>query len=302
MATYTPTVLRPANNDELAPRSVGEAIRVYWTTAAGYQKLLYLCGIVLLLSAFFHTGVLFVTGGSLDGDVSWRKPIVFGEAFGVTCISLAWVMTFLSKRRVLGWSLAVLFGVASLGEVALITMQQWRGVPSHFNTSTPFDAAVFNGMGMFVLVLEFVIVAMAVWSYFPMKAPNSLKWAIRAGMVMLVVAQIFGNLIVRNGSNMFGAAGAMKIPHALSLHALQILSLLVWLLLFTNASPRRQTRVVLLGAVGYSGVVAVSTYQTFSGLTLLDLSAAPGLLLGISLVAFTAAGIMTLRSLLAVQR
>ena len=34
-----------------------------------------------------------------------------------------------------------LFAAASVAEVALITMQRWRGVPSHFN-ETAFDTLV----------------------------------------------------------------------------------------------------------------------------------------------------------------
>jgi hypothetical protein len=110
-------------------------------------------------------------------------------------------------------------------------MQQWRGVPSHFNYSTPFDAAVFNIMGTMIVLVEIVIVLIALWTFFSLKAPPSLAWAIRLGMVLLVVSQIFGNLIIANGipqvldfqsgefisegvnsAYIFGAAGSMKVP------------------------------------------------------------------------------------------
>lgn len=296
MSIIKSTGFWPGNHD-VTTRTMRSVVRSYWTGAEGYQKFLYLCGGLLLLSAIFHLGVLLLSADSWQGDVSWRKPIVFGEAFGVTCISLAWVMTFLSKRRILGWILAAIFGIASMGEVALITMQQWRGVPSHFNTSTPFDAAVFSNMGLLVILVELITVVMTVWAFVTLDAPSSLKWTIRIGMLFLVVAQLFGNLIVSNGSNMFGEAGMLKIPHALALHALQILPLMAWLLLFTHCSPSRRTWAITLGTLGYIGVVAVSVFQTFNGKATFDLSIAPGLLLGISVLAFIAASIMTLWSL-----
>ena len=83
-------------------RAMVATLRSYWSQAGGYQKFLYFTGGLLLVSVVFHTGVLIVTGGSLAGDVSWRKPILFGEAFGLNALSLAWVMTFLPKRRVRG--------------------------------------------------------------------------------------------------------------------------------------------------------------------------------------------------------
>jgi hypothetical protein len=278
-------------------------VRNYWTQAGGYQKFLYAIGALFLLSGLFHTGVLIVTGGSLAGPVSWRKPIIFGFSIGVTCLSIGWVLTFLPKHRLIGWLLSGALGISFLVELFLIDMQQWRGVPSHFNYSTPFDAAVFNIMGTMIVLVEIVIVLIALWTFFSLKAPPSLAWAIRLGMVLLVVSQIFGNLIIANGipqvldfqtgefisegvnsAYIFGAAGSMKVPHALTLHAIQVLPLLAFLLLFTNWSESRRLTAVMVAAVGYTGLVIVSAFQTFSGLALFDMNLLAGLGFGISAV------------------
>ena len=140
-----------------------------------------------------------MTGGSIEGDVSWRKPILFGEAFGLTSLSVAWFMTFLPKKRVRGWLLLGSLGVANFIEVFWVSLQQWRGVPSHFNFSTPFDAALFNANGVMIGFTVTVITIVAIWTLFSLQAPLSLAWAIRASMVLLVVAQIFGILILLNG-------------------------------------------------------------------------------------------------------
>ncbi len=147
-------------------------VLAYWREAAGYQRFLYVLGALLLASAVLHTIVLLVTGGWLQGDVSWRKPIVFGEAFGVTLLSLGWIMSFLPIRRIVGWILSGIVGIAGAGEVLLISMQQWRGVPSHFNTNTPFDAAVFGAMGGLVILIETVIIVLAVWTWVSLEAPR----------------------------------------------------------------------------------------------------------------------------------
>lgn len=287
--------------DELIRAMMG-TLRGYWTEAAGYQKFLYLIGATLLASAAFHFGVLLLTGGSWKGPVSWRKPILFGESFGLTAISIAWVMTFLPKRAVIGWLLAVPLGVSNLGEVVWVSMQQWRGVPAHFNFSTPFDAAAFNiGGGGFIAVTGIVILVVTLLSFFSLRAPPSFAWAIRIGLVMLIAAMIFGQRIIQNGiskvvdphsgefvregirsASIFGAAGAMKIPHALSLHALQVLPVLAFLLLFTRWSESRRTKAVVLAAMGYIGLVAVSAFQTFNGLAPFDLSLLVALALALS--------------------
>ena len=288
-------------------------VRSYWSQAESYQKFLYFVGDLFLLSGLFHTGVLIVTDGSWAGPVSWRKPIIFGFSTGVTCLSVGWVLTFLPKYRLRGWLLSGALGISFLLEVFLIDMQQWRGVPSHFNYGTPFDAAVFNIMGTMIVVVEIVIVAVALWTFFSLKAPLSLTWAIRLGMVLLVVGQIFGNLIIANGipkildfqtgefisegvnsAYIFGAAGSMKLPHALTLHAIQVLPVLAFLLLFTNWSESRRLTAVIVAAAGYAGLVVVSAFQTFSGLALFDMSLLAGLGFGISAVSLIVAYVVAL--------
>src|SRR5439155_18376608 len=45
------------------------------------------------------------------------------------------------QRHVVG-ATTVLFTV---GETAILAVQAWRGVPSHYNFSTPFDTALMRG-------------------------------------------------------------------------------------------------------------------------------------------------------------
>lgn len=180
-------------------RSMAAIVGDNWNQANGYQKFLYFIGVLLLASGVFHAGVLIATDGSLAGPVSWRKPIVFGSSAGVTLITIGWIMTFLPKHRIRGWLWSCAMGISFLIEVFLIDMQQWRGVPSHFNLDTSFDTAVFSVMGVFIVLIEIVVIVVAIWSFFSLKAPDSLKWAIWLGMVLLVVGQIFGNIIIQNG-------------------------------------------------------------------------------------------------------
>ena len=48
----------------------------------------------------------------------------------------------------MGWTTAAVLVI----EVVLIDLQAVRGVTSHFNTATAFDAAVFTVMGISILV------------------------------------------------------------------------------------------------------------------------------------------------------
>src|SRR5579884_977081 len=159
-------------------RRMGQSLRHYWTDAAGYQKLLYVVGTVLLVSAVVHLCVILVTGGSWQGPVSWRKPITFGFSFGVTCWTLGWILSYLPARQRIGWTLSGGFSVAALGEVFLISMQQWRGVASHFNFATPFDDTVFTIMGNLVTIIGVIVLILTVWTFISLQAPPSLALAI----------------------------------------------------------------------------------------------------------------------------
>jgi len=253
----------------------------YWREAASYQKFLYGAGALMLASAVFHAVVLVATGGSLEGDVSWRKPILFGESFGLTGISIAWVMTFLPRPRWLGWPLALGLGLANCAEVLWVSFQQWRGVPSHFNDNTVFDANLFALAGVVILVAGLAIVAVTLLSWVALQAPPSLAWAVRAGLLLLVAGQLFGLMIIRNDGPVFGAAGAMKVPHALALHGAQVLPLLAWLLSFTPWSESKRTRIVLTAVVGYILLLTAGAAQTFRGRGPLDLDAGAAVLLAL---------------------
>lgn len=260
----------------------------YWREAAGYQKFLYRVGGLLLASAAFHAVVLVVTGGSLAGDVSWRKPILFGESFGLTTVTVAWVMGFLPRWRLPGWMLAAVLGVSYLYEVGWVSFQQWRGVPSHFNNNTPFDQSLFAVAGGFIGLAGLVLLTVTLLAFLGLRAAPSLAWAVRLGLLLLLAGQVFGLLIIRNDGPVLGAAGAMKVPHALALHGAQVLPLLAWLLLFTRWSEPRRTGVVLLGALGYILLVVFGAVQAFAGRAPLDLTL--GSMLGLVAGAVLCAG------------
>ena len=272
-------------------------LRSYWSEATRYQWFLYGAGALLLASGVFHLGVYAVVGGPWEGDISWRKPIVFGFSFGITLVFLAAVMTFLPRRRVIGWLLAAVLGVTGILETGLISMQQWRGVPSHFNTATPVDALVFGLMGLLIGFLMLAIFAMTAWTLVSVRAPRSLAWAIGVGMVLLSVGQVLGASMIANGSNVFGEGGLMKLPHALSLHAIEVLPVMAWLLLFSDWNEASRLRVVLVAAAGYCLLVAAAAYQTFSGVAPFDMTLPSAVGHGIGVILLAFAGIVVLISL-----
>jgi hypothetical protein len=273
------------------------AHRGRFSPVAPYQRFAYVCGALLVLSGLFHAGVYLVDGGLWEGPLSWRKPIVFGLSFGITLATLAWIAGFLRPGRKAGWLLIGGLSVASIGEVALISMQTWRGVASHFNEETAFDGTVFSIMGMLVSLIAVLTVLITGWSFMRIDASASLALAIRAGLVLVLVSQAVGVQMIIEGGNTFGPAGALKLPHAVTLHAVQVLPALALVLSVSQPSERHRVRVVGLAAVGYGALIASTMVQTYSGRRPFDVGVASTALALAGLGLLGTAGWIALRGL-----
>lgn len=278
-------------------KDIARAGRFRPTTS--YLRFAYVCGALLIVSGLFHGAVFLVDRGPWEGPLSWRKPIVFGLSFGITLVTLTWIMTFLRPRKATGWIVLAIFSLASLGEVFLISMQKWRGVASHFNEETTFDESVFSMMGLLVALVGLMTVFVAIRSFFPIDAPASLAWAIRTGLVLMLASQAVGVQMIAEGGNTFGAAGALKVPHALTLHAVQVLPALALVLSLSHSTERRRVEVVALGATGYACLIASTMAQTYDGRRPLDLGVVAGILALIGLGLLAASALIALRGLAA---
>jgi hypothetical protein len=276
----------------------------------GPQRLLLIAGTILLASGVFHVGVSLVRDGGWAGPLSWRKPIEFGISGGLTTLSLAAVMSRLPRTGWLAWSCAVAIALF-VPETFLIALQTWRGVPSHFNFDTGFDIAVFSAMGTLIAFVSLAIVVMTVWSFTSLRGPGSSALAIRAGMVFLTIGQLLGFFLLGNGfavddvsrASIVGAAGELKIPHAVALHGLQVLGFLALILERTRLPEPRRFQLAAAAIAGYTIALAVSVIQAFDGrgpvdfapLTLVGTVAAVALLGLAYLAALRAAGLGVLR-------
>ena len=225
------------------------------------RRFLYLVGTLLVSSGLHHLGIFLVDGGPWGGPLSWRKPVTFGISFGVTALAVAWISGFLELGRRVRWLLLGGLGVATGLEVCWVTLQAWRGVPSHF-ASSGIDEALFIAAGISIALVGVILVAVTVLAFRSPIAPASMALAIRVGLVLLLVGQGLGGAIIANGTAIdrpptevdlaiLGTAGAMKVPHAVALHAVQVLPLLALVLGSTMLAERRRTQVVGAGALGY---------------------------------------------------
>jgi hypothetical protein len=277
----------------------------YWQQARPWQRLGYLVGAALIVVGLGHLVAWLVVGGAWAGPITFRKPTTFGISFGLTTITLAWVAGHLRISDRTGWLLLVPLALADASEVVWVSVQRWRGVASHFNNDTTLDSLLFLLMGGgAIAVAATVILVMTVLAFTAMRASPSMALAIRAGLLILLVAQVVGGWMIQHGLGpaeegvtegltTFGAAGVMKVPHAVAIHGIQVLPALAWLLSFAALPEPRRLRLVRIAVVGYAALVVVSVLQTVTGAAPFDVGvvAAVLYLLGVLLLgaAFLAA-------------
>jgi len=93
-----PVTSNTANGNAVATRSVSiivaRALWSFWQRGRTVERAGYIAGAMLLVSGLIHIGILTVSGGSWEGPVSLRKPATFGLSFGLTLLTIVWVVSF----------------------------------------------------------------------------------------------------------------------------------------------------------------------------------------------------------------
>ena len=264
-------------------------------------------GVLLLASGVLHLGIYLCLQGPWEGAVSWRKPILFGISAGLTCISMGWVWSNLSKYRsdsFFSWATAL----ALVVEVGLIDLQQWRGVPSHFNRTTTLDSNIYNVMGILILGVTGVILILTVRSFTKkVTQPAPMVIAMQSGLVYLAISCILGVLINLSGDlrvqegllpERYGQAGVPKFPHGVVIHALQWLPAIAWLAAKAKfgMSVQRQMSIVASVATGllliYASIVTLLGRARFDAPIPLAMVFYVAVLLFVSLSAVIVVGLL----------
>ncbi|MCE7000583.1 hypothetical protein LZG04_38080 [Saccharothrix sp. S26] len=208
----------------------------------------YRVAAALVASGLLHLLVFAVDGGPWEGPVSWRKPVTFGLSFGLALATYAWVGTRLRLRP--GW--VWVFTAASVLEVALITLQAWRHVPSHFNEATTFDTLVTRSLTLGGVMLVVSVPALATAAFRARHLAPSMALAVRVGTATLVVALAFGGLMIAE------RGGSWKLAHGVAMHGVLLLPALAWALSFTTWSEHQRTRTVALASTAYCALIAAA--------------------------------------------
>ncbi|WP_406079586.1 hypothetical protein [Micromonospora sp. NBC_00858] len=233
----------------------------------------------------------------LTGVPIWLKPFKFAVSFVVYGTTLAWMLSLLPRRsRIAEWAATVIVATSVI-EMVVIVGQVIRGTTSHFNDTTPLNAALFGVMGASIMVLffaHFVIGIVVLQRRIPDRiAARAVGWGLGlsllgmlAAVPMVLPAQDPGIEGI-SGAHSVGVTdggaglplvgwsttgGDLRIGHFVGLHALQALPILAILLsrfLGTRLDERTRARLVVVAGAVYGVLTVLLTWQALRGQPLL---------------------------------
>lgn len=236
----------------------------------------------------------------VTGQPVWLKPLKFALSILLYSGTLLWMLSYVQGKRRLVRLIAGATAVAFWVELAIICLQAFRGVRSHFNVGTPWDERLFQMMGMFIMVVALMNLLAARLLLFQRLPDRAFAWSLRLALIITLIGAGLGYLMIPPtpsqeaalatgtaptfiGAHSVGVAdggpglpltgwstegGDLRIPHFVGLHALQFLPLLALLLRRrwgAQLTMARQSALIWVGALGYLGLTLLLTWQALRG-------------------------------------
>ena len=231
----------------------------------------------------------------LTGVPIWIKPFKFAVSFAIYGLTLAWMLSVLPRRsRLAEWAAVAIVAVAVIEEGIIVT-QAARGTLSHYNETTPFNAALWQAMGMSILVLFVAHLLISVVSLRGPMPDRANAYGIRLGLGLSLLGMLAAVPMVMPGQDpgIEGITGAhsvgvpdggpglplvgwsttggdLRIGHFVGLHALQALPLLAWALHRAGLHERKRARLLLVAGGAYGVLIVLLTWQALRAQPLLQ--------------------------------
>jgi hypothetical protein len=268
---------------------------------------------------------LLVDDRVLGGAPLWAKPLKFAISTTVYGLTWAWLCSHITVRqRTVRRASAVIVGLLTV-ELVIIVGQAARGRYSHFNFATIPDAVLYGIMAVSIVVVwcgNLILTLLVLRSDIHDRAR---KLAVGLGAVISLVGIGLGALITLPRSGQFEAVlaghgtavgahtvgapdggpglpllgwsttgGDLRIPHFVGMHALQ--ALLVWQLIVDRVPRLRPARPELawIGASGFTGLLALLTWQAYRGQPLIHPDAWTLAALGVLVAGVATAAVVAL--------
>jgi hypothetical protein len=253
------------------------------------NPLLFDIGVAHLILLFMMMVIAPFDTRLVMGINPWIKPMKFAVSIAIYLLTMGWLLDELPLREnlkpLVSWTIAGTLVI----EIVLITMQAARGVTSHFNNATAFDAAVFAVMGTSIAVniLVAAYVGLMFWKT-EAAIPAPFLWGIRIGLTIFVLASLEGVVMVSQSAHSVGVSdggqglpfvnwstrgGDLRIAHFFGIHALQALPLAGYLLSTRPAESltSNPVRLVQVGGAVYALLALLLFLWAMAGRPLVSL-------------------------------
>jgi len=282
------TLSGPAGLPASRPMRLGDAARRAARELLRRQRALAVFGMLLLAAMIPAALAALLDPRTLAGVDVWAKPLKFMAAIGLYAWTLAWLIGELPPERRRTRLLRATVWTALLTgafEALYITWQGALGQASHFNTGTPFHAAMFVLMGVAALLFTATSlpVAWQLWRHGHGMAPAYRLGAVLGLALTFVAGAGVGVLISVQGGPLVGAAtgpglplvgwsatgGDLRVAHFLGVHAQQALPVAGWLL--ARLGGRHAVPAMGLAAAAYLALAVLALLGAYAGMPLLRL-------------------------------
>src|SRR5262249_15075252 len=230
------------------------------------NPLLFAIAVAHVILLVIMTGVAPFDGREVMGINPWIKPIKFAASIAIYALTMGWLLYELPIKEKVMRRVSSSIAVTLIIEIALITMQAARGVTSHFNNTTGFDAAIFSVMGA-AITLNILVAAYVTLKFWKTEAkiPAPYLWGIRIGLTIFALASLEGFAMVSHSAHSVGVpdggpglpllnwsarGGDLRVAHFFGMHALQVLPLAGYLLSTRSAESLSSNAVRWMQAGG----------------------------------------------------
>ena len=290
----------------------------------GHRPLLWLAVGMAALAGVAIVGMV-IDPREVLGAPLWAKPLKFALSIGIYALTLSWLIGQLHRMRQLARIAGTVSVIGLVIEMVIIAGAAALGDTSHFNVSTPLHSVLWSVMALSIVVVWLMTLVVGIALFRNPLGDRARTLAIRAGVIIALVGMGLAFLmtaptaqqlddfqgiagahavgIADGGPGLFllgwsTVAGDLRIPHFVGMHALQVLPIVVITLeLLSRRIPRLTSaqvrlRLVRVAVVAYAATVAVLTWQSLAGQSIVS-PAGPILAAGLTVAAATVVSVIT---------
>ncbi len=239
-------------------------ISEFTSTIKKENQLLYWCGLLNFALFAICFALYFFDSRLVMGINPWIKPMKFGLSVGIYCWTFAWLLRYLVSKgniKFISWVILVCMVV----ENGIITLQAARGVISHYNISSSFDALLFSIMGAFIGINSLIIFhTLILFLFFRTTLDKNMLLAWRFGLLLFLVGGVAGGMMIGNLSHIVGSSdgtdgiaflnwskvvGDLRSAHFITMHGLQMIPLFAF---FISSQMKKPLLITTIFFILYS--------------------------------------------------